>query len=267
MFPRLSPAAARCILSLLALLTGACGTPVKAPVHTRGEPVAPEETPSTAPDTLQPVVGQHMVRKGETLYSVAWRYGHDYRDVALWNKIPDPYRIYPGQVISLIPPAGVARSAREIIAPKKPVWDIPAREEPAARAVKTPLRPDPSRFEWRWPTNGMLIQSDAPTSRKGINISGQRGQSINAAAPGFVVYSGSGLLGYGRLIIVKHSDTYLSAYAHNETLLVKEGDRVSLGQQIATMGLGNNGRPLLHFEIRKDGRPVNPLDHLPKNRS
>jgi lipoprotein NlpD len=107
------------------------------------------------------------------------------------------------------------------------------------------------------------MRSDSPTSRKGVDIVGEKGQPVKAAAAGAVVYSGSGLLGYGRLIIVKHSDTFLSAYAYNEQLLVAEGDQVSAGQQIATMGTDNDGRSVLHFEIRKDGKPVNPLDHLP----
>jgi lipoprotein NlpD len=100
-----------------------------------------------------------------------------------------------------------------------------------------------------------------------VDISGRQGQPIVAAAPGVVVYSGSGLLGYGRLIIIKHNDTYLSAYAYNERLLVQEGDRVAAAQEIATMGLGNDGHPVLHFQIRKDGKPVNPLDYLPKRSS
>lgn len=98
-------------------------------------------------------------------------------------------------------------------------------------------------------------------------MAGSAGQAINAAATGDVVYSGSGLLGYGKLIIIKHSETYLSAYAHNNDILVKEGDRVKVGHKIATMGLGNDGRPILHFEIRMNGKPVNPLKHLPNKRS
>ena len=108
------------------------------------------------------------------------------------------------------------------------------------------------------------MKTNTPISKNGIDITGTAGQAINAGAPGEVVYSGSGLLGYGRLIIVKHNDTYLSAYAHNKELLVKEGDRVSAGQKIALMGQTTNGRMLLHFEIRKNGQPVNPLDYLPR---
>ena len=120
-------------------------------------------------------------------------------------------------------------------------------------------------IDWQWPTSGRVIKSDSPTARKGLEIAGSQGQAVNAAAAGSVVYSGSGLLGYGRLIILKHSDTFLSAYAYNERLLVAEGDQVATGQQIATMGLDNSGQPVLHFEIRKDGRPVNPMEHLPRS--
>ena len=139
------------------------------------------------------------------------------------------------------------------------------RAEPAARpAVRTPILNN-GVIDWQWPTSGRVIKSDSPTARKGLEIAGSQGQAVKAAAAGSVVYSGSGLLGYGRLIILKHSDTFLSAYAYNERLLVAEGDQVATGQQIATMGLDNSGQPVLHFEIRKDGRPVNPMEHLPRS--
>ena len=127
---------------------------------------------------------------------------------------------------------------------------------------KTPVISGP--IKWLWPTQGKIVNSDTPISKNGIDIAGVRGQPINAAAPGQVVYSGSGLLGYGRLIIIKHNENYLSAYAHNDELLVKEGHQVTTGQNIALMGQTVNGRTLLHFEIRKNGQPVNPLSYLPK---
>lgn len=215
----------------------------------------------------------HQVIRGDTLYSIAWRYGADYRDIARWNGIADPYLIVPGQRLRLVAPVAAPAPARpprhSVAAPHEPIAPAataPRPEpEPTSRASVPVLAVGNGPIRWQWPTSGRVVRSDTPTAKKGLDLSGTQGQAVNAAAAGAVVYSGSGLLGYGRLIILKHSDTFLSAYAYNERLLVAEGDRVAAGQQIATMGLGNNGQPVLHFEIRKDGKPVNPLDHLPGN--
>jgi lipoprotein NlpD len=118
-------------------------------------------------------------------------------------------------------------------------------------------------IEWQWPAFGEIVMSNTPIAQKGLDVSGSEGQEIYAAADGIVVYSGSGLLGYGKLIIIKHNDKLLSAYAHNQAMQVKEGDSVNAGQKIATMGRDNKGQPLLHFEIRVDGSPVDPLQYLP----
>lgn len=211
-----------------------------------------------------PVPAAHVVVRGDTLYSIAFRYGLDYRELARWNGIPDPYVIIPGRRIRLSAPPATAAARTATVQRPAP------RPQAAAPAASPRTQSAPSgngRIEWRWPASGALLRSDSPTARNGIGISGRQGQPVTAAAPGVVVYSGSGLLGYGRLVIIKHDDTYLSAYAHNERLMVQEGDRVTHAQQIATMGLGNAGRPVLHFEIRKDGKPVNPLDYLPKRSS
>jgi lipoprotein NlpD len=248
---------------LLAVVLGVsgCGTPGPAPVVSR-DTSTPSRTPSGRQAAPIEHDGRHVVARGDTLYSIAFRYGQDYRDLARWNAIEEPYVILPGQSIRLAPPAaakpGSTRPAQSRSAPK------PAREPPRAGAA-APLAQGP--LQWRWPVSGRVLRSNSPTSKKGVDIAGRKGESIIAAAPGVVVYSGSGLLGYGQLIIIKHSDTYLSAYAYNERLLVREGDRVADGQAIATMGLGNDGRPVLHFQIRKDGKPVNPLDYLPKRSS
>jgi len=140
-----------------------------------------------------------------------------------------------------------------------------AVSRPAAR--QNPTSSSLLDIKWRWPTRGTLVKLNSPTLQKGVNITGRTGQAILAAAGGDVVYSGSGLLGYGKLIIIKHNDVYLSAYAHNEEILVQEGTRVSSGQKIATMGKDSDQRPLLHFEIRKEGKPVDPLKHLPEQQS
>ena len=193
---------------------------------------------------------QHIVRKGETLHSIAWRYGKDPADVARWNRLGDGSLIYPGQVIRLTPPAGAnPRSAPTQGSGRQSLPSIPTQPPPA----------------WSWPTSGRISVEfgGKPGSGTGVLIDGRAGQAIVAAASGRVVYAGGGLIGYGQLIILKHNDTYLSAYGHNAKLLVKEGQSVRKGQQIATMGEGPERKPRLHFEIRRNGEPVNPRRYLP----
>ncbi len=191
----------------------------------------------------------HIVRKGETLYSISWRYGKTAADIARWNRLGDGSLIYPGQVLRLSSRAGntarAAPSRREAL----PLPEIPA--QPAPR--------------WSWPTSGRInVQFGAkPGTGTGILINGEAGQPIHAAASGHVVYAGGGLIGYGKLIILKHNDTYLSAYGYNASLLVKEGEQIKRGQRIATMGEGPERKPRLHFEIRRNGKPVNPRQLLP----
>ena len=195
---------------------------------------------------------EHIVRSGETLFTIAWRYGEDPRDLARWNKLGDGKLIYPGQAIRLTPPTGERRSSSP---------------PPAKSAGSRPLPPIPSQPPppWIWPAAGKVAveYGKRPGTGTGILIGGSNGQAVKAAAGGSVVYSGSGLIGYGELIIVKHNDTYLSAYGHNASLLVKEGQAVKKGQKIATMGEGPGGKPRLHFEIRRNGKPVNPRQYLP----
>jgi lipoprotein NlpD len=196
----------------------------------------------------------HIVRSGETLFSIAWRYGKDPKDVARWNRLGDGSLIYPGQVIRLTPPTGTSSTptARSRTSPKPQSKPLP----------KIPAQPPP---QWRWPTNGRInVQFGAkPGPGTGVLIDGKTGQPIVAAASGHVVYAGSGLIGYGQLIILKHNDTYLSAYGYTASLLVKEGEQVKKGQRIATMGEGPERKPRLHFEIRRNGEPVNPKPFLP----
>ncbi len=193
---------------------------------------------------------QHIVRTGETLFSIAWRYGKNPADVARWNQLGDGSLIYPGQVIRLTPPPGKSqRSASTRSSSRQPLPSIPAQPPPA----------------WAWPTGGKIAVEfgGKPGSGTGVLIDGRAGQAIVAAASGKVVYAGGGLIGYGQLIILKHNDTYLSAYGHNAKLLVKEGQSVRKGQKIATMGEGPERKPRLHFEIRRNGEPVNPRKYLP----
>ena len=207
----------------------------------------------------------HRVQPGDTLYSISWRYGLDYREVAEWNHIRSPYTIYNGQLLRVTPPAGSRRERESASAAPAP------HAAPVIQGSSAPLiRPPPTvsattPIRWQWPVRGRLIQTFSKTghNRKGIDIGGKSGQPIRAAAAGSVVYAGSGLLNYGKLIILKHDDNYLSAYAYNRALLVKEGDTVVAGQHIADMGNKASGDAMLHFEIRYDGRPINPLKFLP----
>ena len=199
----------------------------------------------------------HIVRKGETLFSIAWRYGKSSEDLARWNRLGNGSLIYPGQVLRLTgsgatssrPSSGTASSGTRTRPPPKPLPSIPSQPSP----------------KWSWPTSGQInVNFGAkPGTGTGVLINGKIGQPIRAAASGRVVYAGSGLIGYGELIIVKHNDTYLSAYGYNASLLVKEGDQIAKGQKIATMGEGPERKPRLHFEIRRNGKPVNPRQYLP----
>jgi len=194
---------------------------------------------------------RHIVRSGETLYSIAFRYDKDPRDLAYWNKLGSGALIHPGQVILLNRPQGMAARQNKAPAPApgKKLPDIPTQAAPG----------------WQWPSGGNIVVEfgKRPGSGTGVLIAGRQGDPVRAAASGRIVYSGSGLTGYGELIIVKHNDTYLSAYGHNASLLVKEGQTVKKGQRIATMGEGPGQKPRLHFEIRRNGEPVNPRQYLP----
>jgi len=260
-------AALSALLFSLPVIISGCATSVEAPVVShdsravhRAGVFAPGGA-ATSP-VGQPGSGIHTVQKGDTLYSIAWRYGLDYRDLAAWNDIPDTYTIYPGQVLRLEPRPQSGqpdRHARKVARQENKQVRVPTS--------RTDRDADQATIKWQWPTSGRLLDSDSPTSKKGVDIAGKTGQFIKAAASGDVVYSGSGLLGYGKLIIIKHNATFLSAYAHNDEIFVKEGDKVVGGQKIATMGIGNSGKPVLHFEIREKGKPVDPLTRLPKHRS
>ena len=194
----------------------------------------------------------HFVRKGETLFSIAWRYGKRPEDIARWNRLGDGSLIYPGQRLALNGPAASGNSRATPGSQRrepKPLPSIPAQPPP----------------KWAWPTKGRInVEFGAkPGTGTGVLINGKAGQAIQAVASGHVVYAGGGLIGYGKLIIIKHNDTYLSAYGYNASLRVKEGDQIKKGQKIATMGEGPQRKPRLHFEIRRNGKPVNPRQYLP----
>jgi lipoprotein NlpD len=286
----------------------------------------------------------YIVKKGDTLYSIALDHGLDYRELDVWNGLSDPNVIRIGQELKLRPPPGwkaaevpgdaiVARPAAAVPAIEGKALDGPVPVKTGPKAVKLaysdrtlaqlrgqpasasdlanaqpviggspkpastiaspgpaiPGKPAPATPEaksavapveakagtavavgdqgitWVWPTHGKLLHTFSEgLNPKGVAIGGQSGQAVMASAAGKVVYSGSGLRGYGKLIIIKHSDTYLSVYAHNRQLLVKEGERVARGQKIAEMGDSDSDRIALHFEIRRLGKPVDPLKYLPE---
>lgn len=220
--------------------------------------------------------GYHTVRPRDTLYAIAWAYGKDYLDLARWNGISAPYRIHPGQRVRV---TGPPRSRAPLVPRKSHVEPgVPAPTPPPVKepAVRKPSPPgssspgtgakaaEPSAVQWRWPTRGRVLSTFAQSGNTGLDIGGRLGQPIRAAADGLVVYSGNGLVGYGELVIVKHNEKYLTAYAHNKERFADEGDAVSAGQRIANMGRSRSGRTMLHFEIRRDGRPVDPIAHLPR---
>jgi len=239
--------------------------------------------------------GYYPVRDGDTLYSIASRHKLDFHQVARWNGIGPPFRIYAGKLIRLESPdhAPVARSRRSKASTKtasnhtrttestsragkagsKTAKNKPKTAKSRSRSSKQTDTQQVSLaagsgVKWRWPLSGQLTQTyrQGDRTRQGIRISGRSGQMVKAAGSGAVVYSGSGLKGYGNLIIVKHNKNYLSAYGFNRRLLVSEGDRVKGGQNLAEVGQGSNGAHILHFEIRRNGTAVDPLRYLPSSR-
>jgi lipoprotein NlpD len=264
-------------LLLCCLLPACASVPPSAPVGDRSQ--KPLRIPAA-----------HTVGQSDTLYSVAFLYGLTVEQLATWNGIRKPYTIYRGQKIRLTappprkaPPPVVRKPApsqpKVSRAPSRPKLVLPPNVRPsqpkvtASRSkpsVSTAPAPEPQSRKgppsWTWPASGAIIKRfDArSTGKKGINIAGKPGNPVRAAAAGKIVYSGSGLSGYGRLIIIKHNKDFLSAYAHNRKLIAREGQWVKKGELIAHMGSSATDRTELHFEIRKKGRPVDPLRYLPK---
>ena len=270
----------RAWLIVLCFLAACASRPVNAPVGDRSE------RPLRNPDT-------HRVRQGDTLYSVAFLYGYTVEELADWNQLRAPHTVYKGQQLRLTPPPK-SRPNTTVSKVSKPKKKPPSSSQPKRHAtpkstpkvgVKIPSqtpRPQSSnaksagrrqvstlsttRLDWAWPARGRVIRGydSKSAGKKGLDIAGRTGDSVRAAAAGKVVYSGSGLSGYGRLIIIKHNKDFLSAYAHNRKLIAQEGQWVKKGETIAQMGSSGTDRTRLHFEIRKQGRPVDPLRYLPK---
>ena len=262
-------------VALSVLSAGCAGPDIKAPVGR-----APDNAQARAPQTVrnstfsvphkrtsveQTSANVHTVRRGETLYAIAWRYGIDFRTLRRANRIRAPYVIYPGQKLTLKSTASAVEKPRTSASkpPKRVATTAPKSASRSVFKAKKTVSVAPVKG-WSWPTDGQILRRFAQSDNAGVDFAGTEGQAVLAAASGEVVYSGSGLRGYGQLIIVKHNKKFLSAYAHNKKLHVAEGDKVVRGQRIADMGSTGAERVKLHFEIRRDGKPVDPFGYLPR---
>jgi lipoprotein NlpD len=315
-----------------ALLAAGCGfKQAPAPVvdDRRSAPAAkprpPVAQPTPVPGAPAAPSGQYVVRRGDTLYSIALEHGVHYRDLMVWNKLDDPSRIRIGQLLQVrapqdstsvqvgaargpgaiesrplgaetaasatadggaktgpkalrlpyseqnlamlskgepAPAASAARPAPQPVATApatSPTAPAPSAPSSAPRAVDR----DPDGIEFIWPAKGKLLAGFSEPSNKGVDISGSPGDPVLAAAPGRVMYTGTGIRGFGKLIVIKHDNNFNSVYAHNREILVKEGQSVTRGQKIAELGDSDASAPKLHFEIRKSGKPVDPMRYLP----
>ena len=275
-------------LYIFALLGGCAGRTAPAPVVLLNSQVSDGSEEYTKKT--------YKVQRGDTLYAVAWYTGNDYRDLAKYNQLSAPYTIFPGQILAVTPPSKVAtppvipksktnqsttpttlnvdkslvdrpqpqayRESEKIVKPQ----NVKAVKKPSQSVKKQTPTSFPDKVqEWVWPAEGKVVGtfSKSESGNKGIDIAGARGSKVVAAADGKVVYSGSALRGYGNLVIIKHTDTFLSAYAYNDTILVKEREWVSAGQQIATMGDSGTNSVKLHFEVRYRGKSLDPMKYLP----
>lgn len=240
------------ILIMLLTLTGCVSGGYNAPVSDLKQPPADKLT-------------HHIVGRGETLYAIAWRYGLDYQALARANGINQQYQIYPGQRLNL---AVNSSSLSRHQTPQSTSSESLSRQKLQTKKTVTTAVPAAAhgRLSWVWPARGKILQrfSSSQGLKKGIDILGEKGESVVAAASGVVVYAGEGLRGYGKLLIVKHDDSFLSAYAHNSRIMVKEGDKVKAAEKIAEIGSTGTVRNVLHFEIRQNGVPVDPERYLPR---
>jgi lipoprotein NlpD len=271
----------------LVLLT-ACAAPLhKAPVEERGTPRAaapaattPLPTPATVGDASKTLPGQEnagkpgyvTVKPGDTLIRIGLEAGQNWRDIARWNAIDNPNVLEVGQVLRVVPPGidPTAPATRGVVTGRvepRPLDARPAAGPASAASAAAPSvapgRDSDDDINWAWPSGSAVAVPFDETRTKGLVFTGKAGDPVLAAADGRVVYAGSGLRGYGNLVIVKHNNTFLSAYAHNQTLLVKEDQVVRRGQKIAEMGSSDAERVQLHFEIRRLGKPIDPARLLP----
>jgi lipoprotein NlpD len=286
-----------CVLAAALLLAAGCSSTSlrNAPVEDRGT-VMPRQTPAPGDAAMTKPLpgaenagkpGYYMVKPGDTMIRIGLENGQNWRDVVRWNNLENPNLIEVGQVLRVIPPAidntntqvvtrpvtsgAVATAPVQAGSAARPAsapiaGALPPPAAPAAAPVPVPLPSAAGSDEdvgWIWPANGMLVAGFDEAKNKGLDISGKDGDAVLASADGRVVYAGAGLRGYGNLVILKHNNTFLTAYAHNKSLLVKEDQTVKRGQKIAEMGNSDADRVKLHFEIRRQGKPVDPAKYLP----
>ena len=285
-----------CALAATLLLAAGCASrsPTHAPVEDRGTGLSRQLPSATDSANLkQPPgfenagkPGYYTVKPGDTMIRIGLESGQNWRDIVRWNNLENPNVIEVGQVLRVVPPAGenplvVTRpvspgsaTSATAVAPAQAVSgarpaSAPASASaapaatPAAASSGTPAAVGDEDVGWIWPAQGTLLMGFDEAKNKGVDIAGKAGDAVLASADGRVVYAGAGLRGYGNLVILKHNNTFLTAYAHNQTLLVKEDQTVKKGQKIAEMGNTDADRVKLHFEIRRQGKPVDPAKYLP----
>jgi lipoprotein NlpD len=278
---RIRKSAGAVALAVVAVVISGCASQRPAPVVDRSGATPAVRPSSTVEKPAIPLVreardGVYSVQRGDTLYSIALAFGVNVGDLARWNGLPDSSILAPGQQIRVIPPAEPTVAT---VTPVTPAGSTEVRPLPApgGTAAPAPLPPvgvpgaapevapaaDSSGIPWQWPTQGNVIDGfDAPRN-KGIDIGGNEGAAVHAAADGEVVHVGSALRGYGNLVIIRHQGEFVTAYGHNRKILVQQGQQVKRGQQIAELGRTDADRPKLHFEIRHQGKPLDPVKYLP----
>ncbi|MFD1556132.1 peptidoglycan DD-metalloendopeptidase family protein [Paraburkholderia silviterrae] len=272
--------AARNGASVIALcLLTACATRLdNAPVVDRTAPLGAAGAQPAVP-LGPPPPGYYRVKPGDTLYRIALENGQNFRDISAWNNLTNPNQIEVDQLLRVVPPGAsngvntpgvVAVPAPGSQAAMPPMYGSGASATSVPPVAAVPpqasggdMAAAPGSLALAWPVRGPVLNSFDDSKNKGINIGGATGEAVKAAGDGRVVYAGNGLRGYGNLIIIKHDATFLTAYAHNRALMVKEGDAVTKGQKIAEMGNTDSDRVMLHFEVRRQGKPVDPLKYLP----
>lgn len=250
--------------ALLVFLVGCASTQKPAPVVDRKQPAR-----ASAPAAPKPAPGTYVVKKGDTLYSIALENGADYREVAAWNGLSDPTKINAGQVLRVTPPEEARVQVGKAKLPERgearPL-DLPPpqqTQQSQAKPAPPPAKPGTSSGDFIWPAKGKVIAGFAEPRRKGIDIDGKLGDPVIAAAAGRVTYTGSGIPGLGKLVVIKHDNGFITVYAHNRDILVKEQQSVRRGQKIAEVGNTDADRPKLHFQIRKGSAAVDPMRYLP----
>ena len=268
------------LVSIITVAIVGCTVPRPAPVETRTVELERKPVEAYFKRNKNLVDGAfYTVRKGDTLYGIALAFGQNWRDIASWNNLSDPDKIKIGEKLRVVPKdtgnAAVSIPLKSAAIETPPGRSTSGESEVALneRALDDDGLPDNgidrdeglvTSLGWVWPANGQITEQFSDSNSKGISIAGASGEAIFAVSDGKVVYSGNGLRGYGNLIIIKHPDEFITAYAHNKSIFVKEGETVNKGQKIAEMGMSETDSPKLLFEVRRGGKPLDPLLYLPK---